>query len=134
LTSFALSKNDDFEVPDQFLSAAYYRRLGPRAVRLDILERVESVLIEAAKHRKNADEVMNVLVSLLGCGHADALALATLLGWRRETHEVKSGDIKTATPVWQRARGPRPQKHQRAGKPVKPDSPFAALATLIPID
>ena len=133
LTSFALSKNDDFEVPDAFLSAAFYRRLGARAVRLDILERVETVLFDAAKRKTNADEVMNVLVSLLGCGNADALALIALVGWRRETLEVKSGDTKTTVPVWQRARNRRPQKQQRQA-PVKPNSPFASLATLIPAD
>ena len=41
LTSFALNKNDEFEVPDGFLAASFYRRLGTRAVRLDILERME---------------------------------------------------------------------------------------------
>jgi ATP-dependent RNA helicase SUPV3L1/SUV3 len=135
LTSFALNKNDDFEVPDAFLSAAFYRRLGARAVRLDILERLEDVLIEASKKGKNADEVMNVAVSLLGCARADALAVVGQLGWRRETREIKTGDAKVATPVWQRSRrGARPQKHQRPGKPVKSDSPFASLANLIPVD
>jgi ATP-dependent RNA helicase SUPV3L1/SUV3 len=135
LTSFALSKNDEFEMPDSFLGAAFYRRMGARAVRLDILERLEDVLIEASKQAKNADEVMNVLVSLLGCGHADALAVVGLLGWRQEIREIQSGDAKVSTPVWQRARrGARPQKHQRPGKAVTSDSPFASLATLIPVD
>ena len=96
LTSFAVSKNDEFEVPDAFLSAAFYRRLGARAVRLDILERVETALFEGAKRKTNADEVMNVLdlgARVRPCG--DALALVALLGWRRETHEIKSGGMKT---------------------------------------
>jgi len=134
LTSFALNKNDEFDLPDPFLGAAFYRRLGTRAVRLDILERLESELVEASKRRKNADEVMNVLVSLLGCGQADALAVVSVLGWRRQVQEVKTGETKTVTPVWQRARSPRPPKHPRAVKPVQPDSPFASLATLIPVD
>ena len=46
---------------------------------------------------------------------------------------VKSGDTKTTVPVWQRARNGRPQKQQRQA-PVKSDSPFASLATLIPVD
>jgi ATP-dependent RNA helicase SUPV3L1/SUV3 len=134
LTSFAVSKNDEFEVPDAFLSAAFYRRLGARAVRLDILERVETALFEGAKRKTNADEVMNLLISVLGCGHADALALVALLGWRRETHEIKSGEVKTKIEVWQRARNGRQKKQQRPGTPVKPDSPFASLASLIPAD
>ena len=134
LTSFALNKNDEFEVPDGFLAAAFYRRLGARAVRLDILERMETVLADAAKLKKNADEVMTVLVSLLGCGHADALALLNVLGWRRQVRAAKDGDGKEPVPVWERARHARPQKHQRGRTPVNSDSPFALLADLIDVD
>jgi len=134
LTSFAISKNDDFEVPDEFLAAAFYRRLGARAVRLDILERMETVLADAAKLKTNADEVLNVLISLLGCGQSDALAVVKLLGWRRETHESKTGETTMALPVWQRTKGARTRRHQRSGKPATPDSPFARLADLIDVD
>ena len=128
LTSFAVSKNDEFEVPDGFLASAFYRRLGARAVRLDILERMETVLNDAAKAKKNADEVMAVLVSLLGCSYQDALALLNQLGWRKQMRPVKDGE---PVPVWERAKHARSQKHQRAGKPARPDSPFAGLARLI---
>ena len=134
LTSFALNKNDEFEVPDGFLAAAFYRRLGRRAVRIDILERMETVLADAAKLKKNADEVMTVLVSLLGCGYADALALLNVLGWRRQVRPVKDGDGKDPVPVWERAKHTRSQRHQRARKPVNSDSPFAQLADLIDVD
>ena len=134
LTSFALNKNDEFEVPDGFLAAAFYRRLGTRAVRLDILERMETVLADAAKLKKHADEVMTVLVSLLGCGHADALALLNVLGWRRQVRAAKDGDGKEPVPVWERARHARMQKHQRGRTPVNSDSPFALLADLIDVD
>ena len=134
LTSVALNKNDEFEVPDGFLAAAFYRRLGMRAVRLDILERMETVLTDAAKLKKNADEVMTVLVSLLGCSNAEALALLNQLGWRRQVRPAQDGEGKDAIPVWARAKHARPQKHQRAGKPAKSDSPFARLADLINVD
>jgi ATP-dependent RNA helicase SUPV3L1/SUV3 len=134
LTSFAISKNDDFEVPDGFLAAAFYRRLGTRTIRLDILERMETVLVDASKLKKNADEVTSVLISLLGCGQADALAVLDLLGWRRETHESKAGDAATSTPVWQRAKGARTQRRQRPRRQAKPDSPFARLADLMNAD
>jgi ATP-dependent RNA helicase SUPV3L1/SUV3 len=128
LTSFALNKNDEFEVPDGFLAAAFYRRLGSRAVRLDILERMETVLADAAKAKKNADEVITVLVSLLGCSNADAFTLLNQLGWRRQMRPVKDGE---PAPVWERAKHARSQKHQIARKPARPDSPFAGLARLI---
>jgi ATP-dependent RNA helicase SUPV3L1/SUV3 len=134
LTSFALNKNDEFEVPDGFLAAAFYRRLGARAVRLDILERMEAVLSDAAKFKTNADEVMTVLVSLLGCSNADALALLNQLGWQRQMRTTKDSEGKDPVPVWERSKHLRSQKHQRARKPVKSDSPFARLADLMNAD
>jgi ATP-dependent RNA helicase SUPV3L1/SUV3 len=134
LTSFALNKNDEFEVPDGFLAAAFYRRLGTRAVRLDILERMETLLADAAKSKKNADEVMTVLISLLGCGHAEALALCSQLGWRRQVRPARDGDASEPLPVWERSKHGRSQKHQGPRKPAKPDSPFARLADLINAD
>jgi ATP-dependent RNA helicase SUPV3L1/SUV3 len=131
LTSFALTKNDAFEVPDGFLAAAFYRRLGARAVRLDILERMETVLADAAKAKKNADEVMTVLVSLLGCSNADALALLNQLGWRRQILPVKDGE---PIPLWERTKQARSQKHRHVRQPAKSDSPFARLADLIDVD
>jgi hypothetical protein len=78
--------------------------------------------------------VLNVLISLLGCGQSDTLGVVKLLGWRRETHESKTTETTTSFPVWQRAKGTRTNRHQRSGKPVKPDSPFASLADLIDVD
>jgi hypothetical protein len=71
---------------------------------------------------------MAVLVSLLGCSYQDALALLNQLGWRKQMRPVKDGE---PVPVWERAKHARSQKHQRAGKPARPDSPFAGLARLI---
>jgi ATP-dependent RNA helicase SUPV3L1/SUV3 len=134
LTSFTLSRNDDFEVPDGFLAAAFYRRLGSRAVRLDILERMETVLADGAKLKKPADEVLTVVISLLGCSQGDALAILSQLGWRREAHEHKVADATAGILVWQRARGARGQRHQRPRQQAKPDSPFARLAGLMNAD
>lgn len=131
LTSFALEKDD--EMPEAFLSASFYRRIGPRAVRLDILERTESALVEAAKLKTNADEVLTGLVSLLGCGQAEALAVVDALGWRRDRAPSK-GDDDQPMPIWRRAKRARSQMHRQAGKKAKPDSPFARLADLMPAD
>jgi hypothetical protein len=89
---------------------------------------METVLADAAKAKKNADEVMTVLVSLLGCSNADALALLNQLGWRKQMRPVKDAE---PLPVWERSKHARPQPHQRVRKPARPDSPFAGLAQLI---
>jgi ATP-dependent RNA helicase SUPV3L1/SUV3 len=133
LTSFALDKDDELEVPDAFLAAAFYRKLGRRAVRLDILERIETVLVEAAKLKKGADDVLNVLVSLLGCRQDDALDVADALGWRRATATGKGTD-EEAVSVWRRVKHARGRMRRQTGKKPKPDSPFARLADLMPVD
>jgi ATP-dependent RNA helicase SUPV3L1/SUV3 len=131
LTSFALDKDDELDMPEPFLAAAFYRKLGPRAVRLDILERLESVLVDAAKSKKNADAVLNILVSLMGCSQTDSLAVTDHLGWRRQSHQHENGEL---VQVWRRAKRPSASRHRQRGRPTKADSPFARLARLIPAD
>src|SRR5258706_513341 len=104
LTSFALDADNGSEAGDAFLAAAFYRRLGTRAVRLDILERIESVLVEAAQLSKNAADTMTVLVSLLGCAKEDVTAIAAALGWRQIMRVQKGAEPSEPIPVWQRAR------------------------------
>src|SRR5258708_31976650 len=48
LTSFALDEIAN-DTPDEFLAAAFWRKIAGRAVRLDILERIEETLIDAAR-------------------------------------------------------------------------------------
>ena len=131
LTSFALDKEDS-EMPDEFLAAAFFRKVGGRAIRLDILERVEETLFEASRQGRNADETTLAIVSLLGSGNEDALSLIAALGWKREMRRAGT----EAKPVWQRLRkGKHARKSRTREKPaVKPDSPFAGLAALIATD
>ncbi len=128
LTSFALDEVGN-ETPDQFLAAACFRKIAGRAVRLDILERVEDMLINAARQGANADQTLTAIVSLLGCSLEAALALAAELGWKREIRAAEG------TPVWQKMRAPKQARRHRARqKPVKTNSPFAGLARLIAAD
>jgi ATP-dependent RNA helicase SUPV3L1/SUV3 len=134
LTSFAFDRDDGGTVSDAFLAASFFRRVGPRAVRLDMLERIEETLSDAAESGRNADEVMSVLVSLLGSSNEEAIELAEVLGWQRATRPAKEGETGDQ-PVWRRtqARNHRHRKH-RHGPKVAKDSPFARLAELIPGD
>ncbi|HXJ00289.1 MAG TPA: hypothetical protein VNH44_03645, partial [Micropepsaceae bacterium] len=131
LTSFALEKEDS-EMPDKFLAVASFQRIGARAIRLDILERIEELLFEASHQMREADQTLSAIVSLLGSGNEDALALIAALGWKRETRQTG----KVTRPVWQRLRkAKRAGKHRPREKPAaKSDSPFAGLAALIATD
>jgi ATP-dependent RNA helicase SUPV3L1/SUV3 len=128
LTSFALDQ-DDKGFSGKFLAAAFFRPIGGRAIRLDILERVEETLFDAARQQRPADEVSNLIVSLLGCAKEDAHAIISQLGWKRL--ERKTGD--SVTSVWKRpTAGKRRPRRGGREKPATPrDSPFAGLATLI---
>jgi ATP-dependent RNA helicase SUPV3L1/SUV3 len=136
LTSF------DSETPDGFLSAAGFRKFAGRAIRLDMLERLEDVLEKALIEGSNADELLPKLVSLLGCGNDQLKAVLDDLGW-------EALDVADGKKVWRRA-APKPVRRQKKqahgekrGEPrgerkpkevkitINPDSPFAALAGLI---
>src|SRR6266567_1647583 len=129
LTSFALDEVAS-DTPDRFLAAAFFRKIAGRAVRLDILERVEETLADAARQGRDADQTLTAIVSLLGSAPDAALALAAELGWKREIHPEAQ-----AKPVWQKM---RPAKHARrnrtSAQAVKTNSPFAGLAGLITAD
>jgi ATP-dependent RNA helicase SUPV3L1/SUV3 len=129
LTSFALDEVAN-DTPDEFLAAAFFRKIAGRAVRLDILERVEETLIDAARQARDADETLTVIVSLLGCAPEAALALAAELGWKRESRTAAE-----AKPVWRKMRAPKHGRRTRMrAQPVKTNSPFAGLAGLIAAD
>jgi ATP-dependent RNA helicase SUPV3L1/SUV3 len=129
LTSFALDELAS-DTPDQFLAAAFFRKIAGRAVRLDILERVEETLADAARQGRDADETLTAIVSLLGCAPDAALALAAELGWKREIRPEPQGK-----PVWQKMRVPKHARRNRERpQPVKTNSPFAGLAGLIAAD
>jgi ATP-dependent RNA helicase SUPV3L1/SUV3 len=122
VTSFTPSEGDG---PRGFLEAACFRILAGRAVRLDIIDRVDEVLSGAAKAKADATQSVTVIASLLGASTETAVAVAGSLGWRQKRQEV--GDA--AQSMWRRdvrkPKPPRPKDH-------RPDSPFAELSALIP--
>jgi ATP-dependent RNA helicase SUPV3L1/SUV3 len=117
LTSFTPSEGDG---PRGFLEAASFRVVGGRAVRLDILDRVEEELGSTARARSDADKTVAKIVSLLGSNVETALVVIRALGWKR----VPVGEDGSAT--WQQRR----QKTIRRSR-TKRDSPFARLSRLV---
>jgi ATP-dependent RNA helicase SUPV3L1/SUV3 len=131
LTSFV----NDGNLADAFLAACGFRVVARRAVRLDMLERLEDELEKGAAGGANAEALLPRLVSLIGSSNDELKAVLAALGW----HMIEVADSATGvTSVWrkQRERSLR-SKHQRRDRretpkvEVRPDSPFAGLAALI---
>ena len=123
LTSFAVDKGTD----TASLHAAGFAVMGGRAIRFDMLERLEDELEQALSAGTDAETVLTKLVSLLGTGKDDARTVLTALGWR-------SIEVAGAKPVWRRvrekSRRPEKAKARKAEPPPNPHSPFAGLAAL----
>jgi len=138
LTSFEHER----ETPQGFIAAAGFRITGPRAIRIDMLDRLEQELEAAGTSGATADVVTTKLVSLLGTDRATLDAVLDALNWKRV--EVVGGETPTIVlrqvrPARSEPRKPHPkqkQKHnkpQRREQPVKidPHSPFVGLAVLV---
>ena len=121
LTSFSIDKGTDTAA----LQPAGFAVFAGRAIRLDMLERLEDELEQALASGSDAETLLTRIVSLLGSSKEEARAVLAALGWR----EV---DVAAAKPVWRRSkdksRGARAEK--RPEPPVNPNSPFAGLAAL----
>jgi len=128
LTSFA----NDANLPAAFLSAAGFRVIAGRAIRLDMLDRLEEELEKGATGGAQAEGLLPKLVSLLGCSNDELKAVLAELGWRM----VDVADTgKGAAKVWRKTReqSPRHRRDRREAPKieVRTDSPFAELAALI---
>jgi ATP-dependent RNA helicase SUPV3L1/SUV3 len=111
---------------------------GPRAIRLDMLDRLEQELDAAVTSGATADAATPKLVSLLGCDRTTLDKILGSLGWKPV--EVAGGEIPSTVlrhsrPQEQPRKQHGKQKHkpQRREKPLKvdPNSPFASLAMLV---
>ena len=126
LTSFV----NDAEAPGGFLAAAGFRIHAGRAIRLDMLERLEDVLEKGATEGSSADVLTPKLVSLLGCGNDELVDVLGALGWKAMPVAGEEGRM-----VWRRAATPRrhpPRRDKKAPK-IPKDSPFAGLANLMTV-
>ena len=118
LTSFPASGE-----PEAFLQAAGFRIFAGRAIRLDMLERLEDELDKATTSGLGAEASLPKLVSLLGAGNDEGKAVLAALGWRMVA-------VADAPSVWRKAREKRRPAVLVPPPPPK-DSPFASLATLM---
>jgi len=131
LTSFDF----DDERPRGFVEAAGFRVVANRAVRLDMLDRLEDELGQATRSGGTANALMSKVVSLLGCDRETLEHVLEELGWSR----VAVGSAEEATSVWrakvQPARKHPPRKNAKRGKPLNQsetdDTPFSKLKVLM---
>jgi ATP-dependent RNA helicase SUPV3L1/SUV3 len=121
LTSFTVDKSMDTAA----LHPAGFAVVGERAIRFDMLERLEDELEQALSSGTDAQTLLTKLVSLLGASKEEAGTVIAALGWRTVA-------VADAKPVWRRTK----EKPRRRAEPPKtepppnPHSPFAGLAAL----
>jgi len=118
LTSFPAERTS----PKPFLRAAGFEVIAERAIRLDMLERLEDELEKALASGAEAETLLTRIVSFLGCSKEEAAAVLAALGW-------KQADVKDAAPVWRKT-PPKRDKPVPREVPIDPNSPFARLAVL----
>ncbi len=120
LTSVAV----DPETPAEIYRAAGYRVLGPRAVRLDMLER----LGEAIEAKRDAEKklppfaISADMLSLLGCGQDEMVGVLAALGFRSETARSENGEELL---LWRPRRRIDPADRNRGGQ-RRPPAPQTA--------
>ncbi|MGZ5960450.1 MAG: hypothetical protein ACXWLE_05120, partial [Rhizomicrobium sp.] len=128
LTSFA----NDGNLPAPFLAAAGFRIVAKRAIRVDMLDRLEEELEKGATSGAQAESLLPKLVSLLGCSNDELREVLSELGWHiADVADTGQGVAK----VWRKTR----ERHVRRRRDrddapkieVRSDSPFAELAVLI---
>ena len=109
----------DSSLPDSFWHAIGYMRLGPRALRVDMAERLAAEVRRLT--RKGPAPASGDLVSLSGSSREAFAAIAEALGFRAR---LVDGKVLVSAPRRRRA-GPT-----RRTKPPDPSSPFAELANM----
>jgi ATP-dependent RNA helicase SUPV3L1/SUV3 len=126
----------DPSVPAGFYEAAGFRQCGPRAVRIDMLERLGDIIRSKGQNGQMPDgfAVSNDMMSVLGCGEDDIAQVLRALGFRDAKVKNEAGEETT---LWQQRtkrpeRGPRPQRkrpehhHQSKRAPAPVAVPYGA--------
>jgi ATP-dependent RNA helicase SUPV3L1/SUV3 len=138
---------------DAMLNTAGYIRLGPRAVRADLAERLASSLSQVRRGSEtSAFVVPPELAAQVGCPNADFPAILRALGLKPAEKDKETGAVKLwrfpaqrprvqrapvqpapAPPTSSRESGVREPKRDRLARPPAPPptGPFAVLAELV---
>ena len=125
LTSFTAGR----DTPRDFLRAAGFEVVAGRAIRLDMLERLQDELEKALASGADAEVLLTRIVSFLGSSREEAQAVLAKLGWKQVDVKGEAPSGAPNAPVYRKA----PQKRERPVRPEPPPdphSPFARLAAL----
>jgi hypothetical protein len=120
LTSFAHGGFAHGGEPVAFLNAAGFALVANRAIRFDMLERLEDELEKAVASGTGAEASLPRLVSLLGAGNDEGKHVLAALGWRMVA-------VADAPAVWRKS---RPKRRPSRAEGPTPSSPFSALRDL----
>nr|WP_255720381.1 helicase-related protein [Acuticoccus kalidii] len=134
----------DPTVPGELYRVVGFRVCGPRAVRIDILERLADQIRPLVAWRPGPDSgeppagavpqgggflVTVTMTSLLGCSGEDFSSILTSLGYRVDRHEANAAEreaVKAASEV-------RSRSAKRDAKPVRPGAnPVLSAAATAP--
>ena len=115
VTSFEVLEG--FEYSDYLLCG--FQKLGARAIRLDIVDRVIDTLFDASKETKGGFVLPLAVVSLLGVSNEAAQNILSELGWTSEDGEdgVKKWRFKRPQPVYKRPENNK-RNNERDKKPL----------------
>ena len=111
-------------VPGGFYEAAGYRVCGPRAVRIDMLERVGEIIRSKGKGGKMPESfaITPDLMSVLGCGEEDLAQILRSLGFRDVRSKNEAGEEVV---LWQQRlrRDERKPRSRPPARETRPDEP-----------
>jgi ATP-dependent RNA helicase SUPV3L1/SUV3 len=117
--------------PEAMLWTAGYLRLGPRAVRADMAERLIFSLSQVRRGSEtSAFAVPPELAAQIGCPIADFPAILRSLGLKPAEKDKETGAVK----LWRFAAQRKPEERKpvpNAPPPPPPTGPFAVLAELM---
>jgi ATP-dependent RNA helicase SUPV3L1/SUV3 len=118
----------DTATPDGFYEAVGYRPLGPRAIRVDMVERVAAKAWSLSRNGPFA--AGPELLSLVACTSEEMARVLKMLGYRAGG----DGDAVRFSPEPRRGKGPGgPGKRSRKTADEDMNSPFAKLRELAPL-
>jgi len=111
-------------VPGGFYEAAGYRVCGPRAVRIDMLERVGEIIRSKGRGGKMPESfaITPDLMSVLGCGEEDLAQILRSLGFRDVRSKNEAGEEVV---LWQQRlrRDERKPRSRPPARETRPDEP-----------
>lgn len=121
---------EELPAPDVFYPAIGYAALGPRLLRIDMVERIAAAARTLARGDEPSFAATPELLSLAGCTAEEMVGMLTALGYRASIDEAGARFRKPKKARPRQRPKARPAKPAEAARPQAFDSPFAVLKDL----